>query len=97
MSDLKVNVLVRCSKKTGKIDTVLTGLGTGLMRMWALNNTTPSKMTFIIDRESGKIVFGCSGKKDSLPTVAKEEKLGTCEDLGLSYEMLQEIGFDDRF
>ena len=37
--DLKIHVLFRYSKKTGKVDMTMTELGNAMMRMWALSNT----------------------------------------------------------
>lgn len=96
MSDLKVHVLFRCSKKTGKVDTTVTGLGTAMMRMWALQNTTPSKQCLIFERESGRLVFHIEGNKDSLPSIVKYTDEQTCEDYGISLEMLHSIK-DERF
>lgn len=97
MKDLEVKVLIRCSAKTGKIDTTMTALGSALLKLWALNNTKSGKQTFIIDRETGKVEFACQGKKNDFPTIADENKLGTCEDLGISLELLNEMGYDERF
>lgn len=93
---LSVNVCIRASQKTGKVDKVMTGMGTALMKMWALNNTTKTKDTFIFERETGKCVFACRGT-DGFPEIAEPKKLGTCEDLGITLEQLQELGQDDRF
>ena len=97
--DLKVYVLMRCSKKTGYVDTTMTGMGSALLRMWALNNTTSSKITFIFDRESGKIVYAVQGRKDGFPKVKDAKKdgyLGYCEEIGISLEDLHSIK-DERF
>ena len=69
MKDLKVHVLFRFSKKTGKIDTTMTSLGSAQMQLWALNNTTPSKATMIIDQETGEVVFLAIGRKDNFPKI----------------------------
>lgn len=94
---LEVNVCVRASQKTGKVDKVMTGMGTALMKMWALNNTPKTKWTFIFERETGKCVFACMGTPDGFPKVAEKDRLGTCEDLGITLEQLKELGQDDRF
>ena len=95
---LKVHVLMRCSKRTGKVDTTMTGIGKALMQMWALQNTTRTKMTYIIERDSGNIVGIYIGKAD-LPTIKKSKvpgDLGKCDDIGISLEVLHQIK-DDRF
>lgn len=95
---LKVNVLFRFSKKTGKIDTTITGLGTGLMEMWCLRNTTKSKACLIIERDTGKVLFRAEGTSDGFPKAEhrRNKDLGTCEDYGIPLSMLQAIK-DERF
>lgn len=94
MSDLKVHVLFRFSKKTGSIDQTMTGLGTAMMQMWALNHTTKTKATLIAERDTGKVVFVAKGTED-FPKVRKGD-LGSCEEFGIPLEYLQSIT-DDRF
>ena len=97
MSSLEVHVLFRFSKKSGAIDTTMTGMGSALMQMWALNNTTKTKSCLIFERESGKLVFATSGTNDGFPKVKKgDECKGMCEDYGISLEMLHDIK-DERF
>lgn len=98
-SNLDVHVLFRFSKKSGKIDTTMTGRGSALMQMWALNNTTSSKVTMIFNRETGNLVFQVIGKKDGFPKVQKSQAngdMGNCAAYGISLEDLQSIT-DDRF
>lgn len=92
---MNVNVLFRFSKKTGKIDKTMTGLGTALMKMYALNNTPKSKNTMIIERDTGKVLFLAEGKENDWPTI-KEDNLGNATEYGIPLEALQAIT-DDRF
>ena len=97
--NLKVHVLFRFSKKTGKIDTTMTGLGTAMMQMWALNNTTKTKSCMIFERENGKVKYATYGTADGFPKVKdcrKDGDLGNCEQYGIPLVSLQEIT-DDRF
>lgn len=48
--------LIRCSKKTGKIDTALTGYSRALLKLWGLQNTTKSKKTLVF-RKNGEIIM----------------------------------------
>lgn len=89
-----VNVLLRFSKKTGKIDKTMTGIGTALMRMWALNNTPKTKATIIIERDTGKVLFLAKGT-ENFPKV-KDKDLGMAEEYGIPMEMLKSFK-DDRF
>lgn len=92
---MDVHVLFRFSKKTGKIDTTMTGVTSGLMIMWALNNTTKSKMTLIFNRETGRCIFSATGTADGLPEIEKGD-LGSCEEYNIPLEELQAIK-DERF
>ena len=98
MSDLKMHVLFRFSKKTGKIDTTMTGLGNAMMKLWALNNTTKTKGCIIAERDTGVVVFTTSGTENfpKVKDATKHGDLGTIEDFGISVVVLQSIK-DDRF
>ena len=98
MSNLEVHVLFRYGKKTGRIDTTMTGIGTALMKMWALENTTKTKGCMIFNRETGQLVFATYGTSSGFPKVKKEKECAsfTCDILGISLEDLQAIT-DDRF
>lgn len=95
---LTVHVLMRASKKTGRVDTCMTGLGAALLNMWGLQNTTKTKRTLVIERDTGKVISVYTGTADGMPKVeqAKKKDLGTCEEYGIPLEMLQEIK-DARF
>lgn len=92
---MDVHVLFRFSKKTGKIDTTMTGVTSALMQMWALQNTTKSKMTLIFNRETGRCIFSATDTANGLPEIEKGD-LGSCEEYGISLEDLQAIK-DERF
>ena len=91
---MDVHVLFRFSKKTGKIDTTITGVTSALMQMWALHNTTKSKTTLIFNRETGRCIFSAEGTAD-FPKIEKGE-LGSCEEYNIPLEALQRIK-DERF
>ena len=90
-NNFNVHILFRCSKRTGKIDTTMTGLGSALMRLWALQNTTSSKECLIFIRDTGELVFHIEGTKSNFPRFVKYWKKVTCEDLGISLEVLHSI------
>ena len=92
--NLQVHVLFRAGKKTGKIDMTITALGSALLKMWAMNNTTATKRTLIFNRDTGACVFAAEGKKNDMPTFSMD--LGTCDEYGISLEDLQAVK-DDRF
>lgn len=70
--DINKHFLVRFSKKTGKIDTTIEGLGTALLKLWALNNTTPTKECLILNCY-GQVLFHTVGKKNDFPDVLEPE------------------------
>ena len=83
MAELKTYVLFRYKKSNRAIDTVLEGLGKAMLKMWALTNTTSSKESLIIEKDTGQVVYLVSGKRGSPPEV-KEKDLGTMKDYNLS-------------
>lgn len=95
---LDVYVLMRGSKKTGKIDMTMTAMGKGLLQGWALQNTPKTKMCLIFNRRTGECVFATYGQDGGFPKVKKKGKddMPNCDDFGISLEDLQSIT-DDRF
>lgn len=75
-------MLVRFSKKTGKIDTTLECVGNAMLRLWALQNTEPSKECLIFSRVTGKILYRVVGRKDNFPRMDESTKgdLGNISD-----------------
>ena len=94
--EMKGYVLFRFSKKTGKIDTTMTGLGSAMMQMWALNNTTKTKACFVVERDSGEVVFATYGTADGFPKVKKGKECGNIVEYGIPLEAVQSMT-DDRF
>lgn len=96
--ELGMNVLFRFSQKTGKVDTTMTGLGSAMMRMWALNNTTKTKACMIVEQSTGRVLLITQGTADGWPKIrdGKKEDLGTCEAYGIPLMAVQSIK-DDRF
>ena len=89
MDQLKEHVLLRASKKTGKVVTCLTGIGSGMMKLWGLQNTTRSKRTIIIERESGKVIAEFEGAAGG-PEI-KRGDLGRCDEYGVPLEALADL------
>lgn len=98
MGSMKVHVLFRASKKSGKVDTTMTALGFAQLEWWALTNTTPSKFCLVIERDTGKVVYATEGTKDGFPKVRDSRKtyIGTCDEFGIPIEVVQSIT-DSRF
>ena len=78
---LKEYVLVRFSKKTGKIDTTLEALGNATLKLWALQNTTKTKDTVIFAKDSGDIVEYYEGTGDFPKITKPDDKVKNIEDL----------------
>ena len=72
MSELHHFGLIRFSKKTGKIDMTLTGLGKGMIQLWALQNTTKAKACVIADINEHSVVAEYVGTADGFPEVRKD-------------------------
>ena len=85
--------IFRFSKKTGKVDTTLSCGAFALAKLYALQNTTATKNTIVIDAESGNVVFVVSGRKDAFPKVCESPKI-KAESLGITQEILQSVCTD---
>lgn len=77
MSNLHNYGLARFSKKTGKVDTVMTAIGQGLIKLWGLQNTTKSKACVIVDIDERRVVLEYVGTADGFPII--HEKPGDFE------------------
>lgn len=91
---MPVYILFRFSKRTGKIDTTMTGITSAMMQLWALNNTTKTKASLIVERATGTVIFTADGTGD-FPKV-KKGNLGSITEYGISLDDLQSIK-DERF
>lgn len=60
--------LYRASKKTGKVDIALEGGSLAMLELWALQNTTKTKQTIIMDSEDN-VVYCCIGDESGFPKV----------------------------
>lgn len=63
--------LIRFSKKTGKIDTTMISLGKGMIQMWALQNTTKTKVSVILDIDDRKVITEYIGTSEGFPDIQK--------------------------
>jgi hypothetical protein len=78
MGELKTYCLVRFARRSGKIDMSLEGLGSGMLRMWALQNTTKTKDTIIFEKDTGIVCWYYEGTGD-FPKI-DDENLGHIDD-----------------
>jgi hypothetical protein len=76
--ELRTYCLVRFARRSGKIDTTLEGLGSGMLRLWALQNTTKTKDTIIFEKDTGKVCWYYEGTGD-FPKI-DEDNLGHIDD-----------------
>ena len=72
MSELHNYGLIRFSKKTGKIDTTMTAIGRGMIQLWALQNTTNTKASVIVDIDEREVFAEYVGTSDGFPEVRKD-------------------------
>lgn len=77
--ELKTYCLVRFARKSGKIDTTLEGLGSGMLRLWALQNTTKTKDTIIFEKDTGIVCWYYEGTASGFPDIT-DEGLGHIDD-----------------
>lgn len=70
MADLKRYYCVRFNRRSGKIDMTLSGLGKGLIQMWALQNTVAKSKDTIIFDEDGLVHSYYEGTGD-FPKITK--------------------------
>ena len=78
---LKRYYVCRFNRKSGKIDTTMSGLGKGLIQVWALENTCKKSDDTVIFDEDGIIHSYYEGTGD-FPKVTKHD------------QFLEEMGFD---
>ena len=71
MNEIKRYGLVRYSRKTGRVDTALTGIGCGMLQLWGLQQTTKTKETVIFELETGLIRSRYTGTADGFPKVER--------------------------
>ena len=77
MEGLKRYYCARFNRKSGKVDKALTGLGKGMLQMWALQNTTAKTKDTIIFDEDGLVTVYYEGTGD-FPEITKYGE-GTAE------------------
>lgn len=65
---MKKYYCVRFTSKAGKINKTLEGLGVGMLKLWALQNTTKTTECFIFD-EDGVIVYHTIGNSNGFPEI----------------------------
>lgn len=73
MSELHNYGLIRFGRKSGKIDTTMTAIGQGLIQLWALQNTTKTKVCVIVDIDERQTVAEYIGTADGFPEVRKSQ------------------------
>ena len=66
--------LLRYSQKTGKVDTCMTGFIAALLKYRALNSTTKTKETVIVDLDAEEIIFTATGTANGWPEIDKEKR-----------------------
>lgn len=93
---MPVYILLRASKRTGKVNKCMTGITPALMKMWGLQNTRKNDITLIIERDTGRIIEVFTGTPDGYPKRENIKDDAHCTDMGIALEDLQAIT-DNRF
>lgn len=60
---MNMHACIRANKKAGKIDKILTGRSSAMLSLWAMQNTTSTKVSYVFEIESGDVVMICTGIK----------------------------------
>lgn len=79
-------LLLRVVAKSGRVDKAISHMGRGMLKMWAMINTSKSFQTFVIDIENENVIFHVTGKTDKI-----SDKIFPMEEIGLTREMLKEV------
>ena len=90
MHELHYFGLVRFSKRSGKIDTTMTGLGKGVIQMWALQNTPKAKACVIVNIDEHKVVSEYIGTEDGFPEWRRDPDTFEFEIPDKLYEIFEE-------
>lgn len=69
MSDLHYYGLVRFNKKTMKIDTTMTALGKGMIKLWGLQNTGQGQACIVVDIDERQTIVEYIGTNEGFPEV----------------------------
>lgn len=73
---MNIHACIRANQRTGKIDKVLTGLSSAMLSLWAMQNTTSTKVSYVFDLETGDVVTICTGVKGrDFPEVERQPVL----------------------
>lgn len=81
--------LLRYSQKTGKVDTCITGISAAPLEFRALNSTTRTKKTVIVDLDAEEIVFTATGTANGWPEIDKERR--SAEACGITPEFMADM------
>lgn len=80
--NIEPHVLIKFSKKTGRVLKVLEANGSALLKLWALQNCSKSTNVVIFIKKSGKIIYCAEGTDSGMPHIIKDEgQFGNIEDL----------------
>lgn len=64
---LKKCALARFNRKSGKVDTMLEGLGFAMLHFWGFQNITKTKDVVIWCKETGEVLFYMEGTENGVP------------------------------
>lgn len=60
------------NRKSGKIVRTIEAFSEAMLKMYALNNTSPSRDFLIFDGSTGIVSFYCEGKKGDFPNICDD-------------------------
>ena len=77
-------VLFIFSRKSGKVVKCIEGISSALLRLYALNSTSATRDSVIVNKDDNTIDFYCEGKKNDMPTICKEMEGMNAEKIGIN-------------
>ena len=86
------------NRKSGKIVKTIEAFSSAMLKMYGLNNTSPSRDYLIFDGDTGIVNFYCEGKKDDFPNICSDMEGKHIDDFcnGLMDAIKREVENDVR-
>ena len=69
------------NRKSGKIIKTIEAYSSAMLKMYALNNTSPTRDFVVFNGTTGEISFYCEGKKNDFPTMCRDMEGKNIDDL----------------
>lgn len=91
MVEIRVYVMVVFNTNSGEVTLAASGISQALMKLYAMQELKKHQGMFIIDRETGQVVWAYDGR---LGRAFTPKTYKHCADFGIA---LNDLQFDERF